>query len=1018
MIPLAIHSHFSLMRGTASPGELCRAAQKHGYQRLALADRDNLYGLWPFLEACERHNIDPIIGAELTEPSSNKSAVVLVKNNEGYRNLCRLISQRHMDHEFELIRALSAHAHGLLILGRDADLLTELLGQGIHPAAGLVPGPQAAAVRKLSRKMNLPLVALPPVMFLQPEDHAVHRLLRAIDLNTSLSRLPPESVAPPQARLMSPEEYALHFQFRPEALTATHAMAEQCEFRGPDRRTLLPPWQDKSGLTDQEALRRAVYAGARDRYGDDLGENVVDRLEYELNVIGIKGFSGYFLIVQDIIRRSPRICGRGSAAASLVAYCLGITNVCPVRHNLYFERFLNPGRDDPPDIDVDFAWDERDEVLQSVLRQYSGRAAMVCNHVAFQPRMAIREVAKVYGLPEAEITRVTKRLPWHWPDAAAAEGDIQAELQSTPLLKGVEFPPPWPEILRLAARITGKPRYISVHVGGMVITPGEITGYAPIEQAPKGVPILQWEKDGTETAGLVKIDLLGNRSLAVIRDALANIRANGIEFNESEWDPENDQATQTMIAQGRTMGCFYIESPAMRLLQQKAGMGDFEHLVIHSSIIRPAANEFIREYLRRLKGGAWEPLHPLLADVLNETFGIMVYQEDVSKAARALAGFSSAEADGLRKTLGKKNKARRLQEFKTRFIAGAQARGVDDGTIESTWTMILSFGGYSFCKPHSASYARVSFQAAYLKAHYPAEFMAAVIRNQGGFYSTFAYVSEARRLGLEILPPDINRSRYHWQGGGRQIRAGLQSIADLEEETRLRIVAQKDSGCCRSFEDFLEGIRPGEKEIRALIYAGAFDGLAQDRVALLWSYAAYRKSRRPALPGQELFTALFIQDVPKFPSATRLERLRQEFKALGFLCGCHPLTLLNGKLDGLRLVKAGDIGKHVGRRIRIAGWLITAKTVATRHGDAMEFITFEDETGVVETVFFPDAYQRLCRQMEWNRPFILSGKVDEEFGAITLAVDDAEPLMARGSKGKGEGKIGKSKAGKHLRKKL
>ena len=378
-------------------------------------------------------------------------------------------------------------------------------------------------------------------------------------------------------------------------------------------------------------------------------------------------------------------------------------------------------------------------------------------------------MAKVFGLTDREIGQVSRRLPWFWK-AAGEDDDLLTRLKELPELGRIDFPEPWPEIIGLARRIIGLPRHISVHPGGIVITPCPIDEYVPVEPAPKGVPIIQWEKDAAETAGLVKIDLLGNRSLGVIRDAIANVRENGARFDENRWEPEDDPATQRTVAAGQTMGCFYIESPATRLLQQKSGVGDFEHLVIHSSIIRPAANDFIREYIRRLHGGPWEPIHPLLTDVLDETYGIMVYQEDVSKTAVAVAGFDHAEADGLRKILSKKDKAHRLADYRQRFLAGARARGVGDETIEEIWHMTMSFAGYSFCKPHSASYARVSFQAAYLKTHYPAEFMAAVISNQGGFYSTFAYVSEARRMGLAILPPDVNSPTF--AGRERQHPAG------------------------------------------------------------------------------------------------------------------------------------------------------------------------------------------------------------------------------------------------------
>ncbi|MCP3950672.1 MAG: DNA polymerase III subunit alpha, partial [Desulfobacterales bacterium] len=736
MIPLTVRSYYSLMWGTASPREICTAARKLGYTRLALTDTDNLYGLWPFITACRRTGITPIIGAEVTDPDTDTRAVCLVENDTGYRNLCRLISRRHREKPFDLARALRDQAAGLVILTVDAALLTTLHAAGATVAAALPRRPSGRSMRliKLARKTGFPAVATPGSFFLRPEDLNLHRMLRAIDGNTSLSRLPAGKVAPPDAWLAPAKTYTRRFNVWPETVQASHDLSERLMFSGPDRSLVMPPWSDQTGASAAEKLKIDAYAGARDRYGNDLSETVVERLGHELAVIARMGFSSYFLVVRDIVSLSPRICGRGSGAASLVAYCLKITNVCPIRHNLYFERFLNPGRTDPPDIDVDFAWDERDDVLETVLSKYAGRAAMVCNHVAFQPRMAIREVARVYGLTDREIGQVSKRLPWFW-HRLKSKDDLLRYMRTLPVFKGVDFPHPWPDIIAIAQQMIGLPRYLSVHPGGVVIVPDRIDNHVPVETAPKGVPIIQWEKDATEEGGLVKIDLLGNRSLGVIRDAVANLRQNGTRFQERRWDPESDPDTQKAIAAGKTMGCFYIESPATRLLQQKARVGDFEHLVIHSSIIRPAANDFIREYVRRLHGGQWEPIHPLLADVLAETYGIMVYQEDVSRAAVALAGFSAVEADGLRKIMSKKDPGRKLDDYKKQFVMGARAKGVTGEQIDAVWTMMMSFSGYSFCKPHSASYARVSFQAAYLKTHFPAEFMAAVISNRGGFYS-------------------------------------------------------------------------------------------------------------------------------------------------------------------------------------------------------------------------------------------------------------------------------------------
>ena len=999
MIPLTVRSNYAFMWGTAPVQQVCRAARRLGYRRLALTDTDNLCGLWPFLTACRREGLTPIVGAEVTDPQRKHRAVCLVANDSGYRNLCRLLTRRHLDENFSLEAAVIPHADGLVVLTQSADLLAAWHAAGVSVAAAMPrrPLPADHRLRRTAARLGLPAVATPGSFFLHPGDLAVHRMLRAIERNTCLSRLTNDEVAPADAWLAAPGEYGRRFAICPQAISATYEIADRLEFSGPQFGIVMPPLPDSNGSNPAQRLRKDAYAGARRRYGAELSEAVVERLEHELHSITDMGFAAYFLIVRDIVKRSPRTCGRGSGAASLVAYCLGITNVCPLKHNLYFERFLNPGRKDPPDIDVDFAWDERDDVLDAVLAQYPGHAAMVSSHVLFQPRMALREVAKVFGLTENEIGQVSRRLPHFWR-VKEPDPEFLAELKRRPETKSLEFPSPWPDVLQFAQRIIGTPRYMSVHPGGVVITPRPIEEYVPVERAPKGVPIIQWEKDGAEDAGLVKIDLLGNRSLGVIRDALTNLHANGIIFDEHRWDPEDDFATQEALAQGRTMGCFYIESPAMRLLQQKSRVGDFEHLVIHSSIIRPAANEFIQEYIRRLHGGHWDPIHPFLAEVLAETFGIMVYQEDVSRAAVVIAGFSHAEADTLRKVLTKKDREYQLRDFQQRFYAGARQRGVPHDTIVKIWDMMMSFNGYSFCKPHSASYARVSFQAAYLKVHHPAEFIAAVISNQGGFYGTFAYVSEARRMGLTIRPPDINASDVRWTGRGQSVRVGLLSIKGLGADTRQRIVAQRRCQPYGGLNDFLQRVHPAEDEARALIHCGALDAFnpGGNRAALLWELAGWLKSKRTPARTPSLFQraeAAGDFQPPRLPADDERERLRREFCVLGFLCERHPMELFARQLQKRRTVRAVDLSRFIGRQVRLAGWLITGKVVSTKTGDPMEFLTFEDETGIVETTFFPEAYRRFCHIIDRQRPYLLTGKVEENWGAITLTVAKVDRIV-------------------------
>jgi error-prone DNA polymerase len=1009
-VHLAVHSHYSLMRGTASPEELCAAAARRGIDRLALTDTDGVYGMVRFWEVARSAGIRPILGAQAR--GADGSAFCLVKSDAGYAGLCRLLTRRHLEPGFRLAEGL-AEREGLVILTASIPLLRALSAGGTRDlylalAAGDgAPGATHSLARlREARGLGIPPAAVGEVYFTDPADWEMHRLLRAIALNTTRDRVPPEELAARGAWLRPPEEMERLFSFCPEAVESTARIAGECGREEPPwGRLIFPRFKGRDPGAAFALLKEHSEAGVIRRYGE-IGPAARARLDYELAVIREKHFADYFLVVEEIVRQSPRTCGRGSAAASLVSYALGITHVDPLRHDLYFDRFLNPGRKDPPDIDVDFCWDERDDILKYVFDTYGGgQAAMIANHVTLRLRAAVREVAKVYGLPPAEIGSVTSRLTrYGGPD------DPEEAVHSDPLFRGLRLPPPWPEILGWAKRIGGCPRNLSVHCGGVVIAPDGVDRHVPVQMAAKGVRVVQWEKDQAEEAGLVKIDLLGNRSLAVIRDALAAVKRNrGAEIRYDAFSPLDDPATLEMMRDGKTMGVFYVESPAMRQLQQKTRRGDFEHLVIHSSMIRPAANEYIREYVRRLRGGAYRPLHPILDEVLSETHGIMCYQEDVAKVAMRMAGFSTVEADGLRKVLSRKWPGRRVEDYRRQFFEGTRARGVEPEVAEKVWDMILSFSGYSFCKPHSASYALVSFQSCYLKAHYPAEFIAAVISNRGGYYSTFAYVSEARRMGLEVLLPDVNASEKEYTGvtfpdgapetpvsGSRgEVRVGLMQVKGLKEATVQALLEERRRrGPFRSLPDFLARVDAAPSDVRLLIRSGCFDSVAgrHSRPALAWRL--YAHADRKASKGK-LQRSLFEPerpDLPEPPEAEEEKILRDETDTLGFLVSRHPLTLYRRELSRVRYVPAKEMGRHVGRRVTAVGWLITGKLVETKKGEPMEFLSFEDTTDIYETTFFPRAYDRFCRILTNTRPFLLSGKVEEDYSALTLTVEEARYL--------------------------
>ncbi len=752
---LNTHSYYSIGWGTTSPEILCQTARDYGCSAIAITDIDSIYGLIFGLDYARTFGVRAIVGAELTSPG--RRATLLVMNRTGYSNLCHLITDRKQDNFFDIEKALMKHSDGLVIMTDNVVLLKSLHGKVKHLYAELIRAAPVVELLRTARVLDVKPVATCRAFWIDPQDYQLHKLNRAISLNTTLHDLPASECVSPKSRFLNESDMRIAFDFCPEAVDNTLEVAGLCNWK-PDFGIVYPEVDPNMNGQAIGQLRKMAYAGARKRYGA-LSDEITNRLEHELKLIEEKGFAPVFLVVEDIVRTSPRTCGRGSAAASIVSYCLGITHVEPLTNKLFFERFINSARVDPPDIDIDFAWDERDDVLDYVFDKYGvDQAAMVANHVTFQKRAAIRETAKVYGLPDAEIGAVTKKISYSF-----RLNDL--ELQEQPALRDQSFAPPWDEILEWAERLDNIPRHLSVHCGGVVVTPGPTANWVPTEVAPKGVRIIQWEKDQTEDSGLVKIDLLGNRSLAVIRDALIVVKENhDVEIDYSSWTPQTDPATQDLIARGDTMGVFYVESPATRLLQQKAGVGDYDHLVLHSSMIRPAANKFINEYLRRLKGEPYEPLHPLIGDLLDDNYGVMVYQEDVTRVAMKLSNFPLPEAEELRKILSKKHKHRRLLDLRQKFYDGARKNGAELETIDKIWEMIMSFAGYSFCKPHSASYALVSFKSAYLRAHFPAEFMAAVISNMGGFYATFAYVSEAKRMDIKVLPPDINKSRIKYFG--------------------------------------------------------------------------------------------------------------------------------------------------------------------------------------------------------------------------------------------------------------
>jgi error-prone DNA polymerase len=997
-VHLNVHSHYSKGWGTASIRELCRAGRDLGLKRFALTDTNGLHGAVSFVHAAREAGITPILGSDVV-CEDGRRALLLAKNREGYSSLCRLISDRCCHGRFDLIRSLRERRAGLVVCSDDFTLLNALKHDGTRDLfVEMSPGCRMASCHAFSRKSGIPPLATNRVFLVRREDYPLHRILRAVDLNTTCSRLDSADLCREHNYLCPAEVMVDHFPHAPEAVENACAVADACGMRWAWDETVFPRFGDMDDGEAFTCLYKKVIEGCRRRYGD-FTSTVRERVAHEMKIIREKNFAHYFLVVADITSRVPRSCGRGSAAASIVSYALGITHVDPILHGLFFERFLNPQRKDPPDIDVDFPWDERERVLDYVFAVYgTGRAAMVGAHSTFGARAAIREVAKVFGLTAREIGAVTGRIGFNRSLSQMGDG-----LMSLPKFSGVQLDPPWDRILEAAGRLDEHFDHLSTHCGGVVLVPDEIRRYCPVEISASGSQVLQWEKDAVEEAGLVKIDILGNRSLSVIRDALAMVEANyGKHIDYAGLNPLHDRKAVEIFYRAQTIGVFYFESPATRqvLTKVSSGMSFEEYLasdhfslnVIVTSIVRPASSRSVDTWVSRLHGERWVSPHPLLGPVLDETLGIMVFQEQLSRAAVHLAGFEPGEADILRKVVSKKDHGRKLVDFHDHFVEGARRRGVGEETIKEVWNMMMGFDGYSFCKPHSASYTLVAYKSAFLRARYPAEFMASVISNGGGYYSTYAYLSEARRMGLKVLLPDINLSDWVCTGKDGVLRMGFMLVRGLSRETMDAVRKDRaEKGPFDSFDGFLTRTSgsAGLHDVRALIKAGCMDGLARGMSSADLLLKALKFNHlRNARKGRGLFDG----EAGPGPSAS-VERVRKdprplshEQESFGFLISAHPLSRYRDRIKALGCVPAVNIHLWTGRRIIMAGVMISGKTVSTAQGEAMKFVSFEDETGIYEAVFFPGEYRRYCTLLEGSQPRILEGTVEESTGAITFTV--------------------------------
>jgi DNA-directed DNA polymerase III PolC len=853
MLPLLNnHSYYSLLSGLPSPDRLAAAAHQNGCSALALTDRNRLTGVVEFAQACKAEGVHPIFGLEVSlETYSSIDAILLAMNETGWASLCKLSSwllSEENNEERKLPTALLLkHNPGLICIVdvqaavSDSQQVLFQLKQafGDRLYLQLRPTSVGRSLEQLAVSFGLEAAAVWPVFMIEKDQSELQKTLAAIRMNKTIEQLPNEEAAPSGSWFPSQRELEFAFASNPEAKAATQRIADMCQFELGLDKLNFPELDLPDEKTPIDVLRERAYEGARDKY-PALTSEIKERIEHELTGIQSSGYTTLFLIMAEIVAFARQadvpLASRGSAASSLVAHCLGITTPDPIRLNLYFERFLNPARPTPPDIDTDICSMRRDIVIRHVYEHYGeDRVAMVATINRFRRRSALREVAKVHGLATSQIKTMVETLPYRFwgPPGSLPQKSVRpyGELEER------YHDPRSQLIFKQAEAILDTPHHLSIHPGGIVIGSGPLTNSVPTQYSGKGVTITQYDLTGVQKVGLVKMDLLGIRGLTVLGDVADQIRAQSPRMGNSRLEvleniPWEDEATAENVRHGRTIGCFQIESPGMRATLKEVKADNPDNVMAALALFRPGPlagglkDAFIRRHLGQEQVSH---IHPALSKLLEETHGVFLYQEQVLRVAYELAGFSLRESDLLRRAMSHFDPGKQMQTLKEKFIAGSRERhNVSSGAAERIWDMMAAFAGYGFPKAHSASYALTAWRSAWCKTHYPAEFMAAVLANWGGYYSQDTYLMEARRLGLRLHGPHVNYSQSQFSvtylEGKPHLYMGMDQLRDLTRETQTRIIRMRPFD---SLADLLIRAYPRKGEARNLIEAGALEGLGR-----------------------------------------------------------------------------------------------------------------------------------------------------------------------------------------------
>lgn len=973
---LNLHSCYSLRYGIVPPEQLVSWMETSGYERVVLTDINNTSALLSYIRLMQQQKQHPVVGVDFRN-GIDCCYVGIAKNNKGLMELNQFLSE-HLHQQTAFPASAPAFQHCYVIYPWE------------KKPAQLKPNERIGVAAHQLNRLQLQqhtdwgnYVVLQPMTFLNKRQFNTHRLLRAIDCNTLLSNLPPGQQTRPDELLINKQHFCGLFQQFPELIRNTEALLRNCHIHFQFNNEVTP--QNLATYTgskerDYQKIEELCRLSLPRRY-PNAGEVIHERIQKELNVIRQKDYLSYFLIAWDIVSYAQSknyfYVGRGSGANSIVAYLLGITDVDPIELDLYFERFINLYRKNPPDFDIDFSWRDRDDVTEYIFKRFPN-SAMICTYNTFQYKATIRELGKIMGLPKSSIDQLSAEKPSY--DRSDNLGKL---------------------ILKYSKLIAGLPSYLSVHAGGIIISEKPVHYYTATFLTSKNFPTTQFSMLEAEDVGFYKFDILSQRGLGKIKDCITIIHANQPDNPPHDIRDihhfKHDDNVNALLRKAQALGCFYVESPGMRMLMTKLKTNGYLELVAASSIIRPgvAQSGMMREYiLRHRHPERRADAAPKLLELMPDTYGVMVYQEDVIKVANQFAGLTLEESDILRRAMSGKYRSRvEFKMVRDQFFNNCIQKGYKPDHIQSVWLQIESFGGFAFSKGHSASYAVESYQSLYLKAYYPLEYMVATINNFGGFYRTEIYVREAEKLGGIIQSPCINNSQYHTVIHGTEITLGFQHIEGLEQKIIHDILTERtENGPFLSLNDLTRRVLIPIEQLTLIIRINALRSFGVSKKSLLWEAHLYQHKKPVHSKTQ---TALFEspQKIINLPVLEEdpLENAFEQLELLGFTL-CNPFELIEQSLPPHQ--KAIDIPAHIGKEIITYGYLINTKRTSTKSGESMLFGTFLDRDGEnIDTVHFPDV--AAAYPFRGSGIYELTGIITSEFDFQTLEVATMKKINYR-----------------------